>query len=179
MIIDVAYLLVMVLAVFKGVSKGLIIGIFSFVAFIIGIAAALKLSAIVAHYLGNASGSDARWIPVISFIIVFIGVVLLINLGARLLKNLIRVALLGWLDRLGGIILFAIIYTIIFSVLLFFAEKTQFISAETIAGSQVYYWISPWGPKVIDNLGYILPVFKNLFAELQLFFEKIGNKIVV
>ena len=47
----------------------------------------------------------------------------LVGLGARLIKKTINFAMLGWLDRLGGMLLYIIIYTIIFSVILFFAEK--------------------------------------------------------
>ena len=55
MLIDVAFFFVMIVAVFKGFTKGFIVGIFSFIAFIIGLAAALKLSVIVAHHLQTSS----------------------------------------------------------------------------------------------------------------------------
>ncbi|MEO6134767.1 MAG: CvpA family protein [Ginsengibacter sp.] len=179
MIIDVAFFFLMVMAIFKGFTKGFVVGLFSLVAFIIGIAAALKLSAIVAHYLENSTGVSAKWLPVLSFMIVFIIVVLLVNLGAKIIKKTISLAMLGWLDRIGGILLYAILYIIIFSIVLFFFEKTFLLSPATVSASTVHGFVSPWGPKVIDNLGKILPVFKDLFIELQLFFEKIGNKVAV
>jgi membrane protein required for colicin V production len=37
--------------------------------------------------------------------------------------------------------------------------------------------VAPWGPKVINNLGKIIPVFKDLFSQLQSFFETLGHKI--
>ena len=177
MSIDFAFLVVMIIAVFKGYSKGLIVGIFSFIAFIIGLAAALKLSAIVAHHLESGTGISGKWLPVISFAFVFIIVVFLVNIGARILKKTISMAMLGWVDRLGGIILYIILYTIIFSVLLFFGTKTLIIKPETIAASHVYNFVSPWGPKVIDSLGKILPVFKGLFSQLESFFDNIGHKL--
>ena len=176
MIIDVAFFIVMIIAIFKGFSKGLILGIFSLLAFIIGLAAALKLSVIVAHYLENSSGSTAKWLPVLSFLLVFIVVVLLVNLAARIIKKTITLAMLGWADKIGGIILYIIIYTIIFSIILFFAEKTFLVKPEVVAASSVHDYVSPWGPKVINNLGKIIPVFKDLFTQLQSFFENIGHK---
>ncbi len=169
----------MIIAIFKGFSKGLILGIFSLLAFIIGLAAALKLSVIVAHYLENSSGSSAKWLPVLSFMLVFIIVVLLVNLAARIIKKTISLAMLGWVDRIGGIILYIIIYTIIFSIILFFAEKTFLVKPEVVAASSVHDYVSPWGPKVINNLGKIIPVFKDLFTQLQSFFENIGHKFAV
>jgi membrane protein required for colicin V production len=37
--------------------------------------------------------------------------------------------------------------------------------------------VAPWGPKVIDNLGKIIPVFKDLFLQLQSFFENLGHNL--
>ncbi len=177
MSIDVAFFIVMVIAVFKGFTKGFVVGIFSFVAFIIGLAAALKLSAVVAHHLQDSSGVTTKWLPVLSFALVFIVVVLMVNLGARIIKKTIRLAMLGWIDKIAGIILYVIIYTIIFSVILFFAEKTALIKPETIKVSSVYDFVAPWGPAVINRLGKIIPVFKDLFIQLQSFFQNLGDKL--
>lgn len=175
MIIDVAFFIIMILAVFNGYSKGVVVGIFSFLAFVIGLAAALKLSTVVAHHLETPGGISSKWLPVISFVLVFIVVAFLVNIGARIIKKTVSLAMLGWLDRIGGIIFYIIIYTIIFSVILFFAEKTFLIKKKTIAGSFVYDYVTPWGPKVMDNLGKMIPIFKDLFSQLQTFFEKLGH----
>ncbi|MGI8583767.1 MAG: CvpA family protein [Chitinophagaceae bacterium] len=176
MIIDIAFVLVMILAIFKGFRKGLILGIFSLLAFIIGLAAALKLSVIVAAYLKDSAGSLSKWLPVISFMLVFIAVVLLVGLLARLIKKTMQFAMLGWLDSLGGIILYVAIYTIIFSVFLFFASRLFLIEPSTIQDSKIYPYVAPWGPKVIDNLGKIIPIFKDMFSQLQDFFGSLAKK---
>ena len=176
MIIDIAFLITMAIAIFKGYTKGFVVGIFSFFAFIIGLAAALKLSLIVAHYL-ESSSFNSKWLPAISFAIVFIIVILLVNIGARIIKKVINLVMLGWVDKLGGIILYIIIYTIIFSVLLFFAEKTSLLNQDKIAKSSVYEYVAPWGRVVINHLGKIIPVFKDLFAQLQTLFENLGHKL--
>jgi membrane protein required for colicin V production len=177
MLIDVAFFIVMIVAVYKGFTKGFIVGIFSFIAFIIGLAAALKLSVIVAHHLQASSMVTGKWLPVISFALVFIVVVLLVNIGARILKKAVSMVMLGWIDKFAGILLYMCIYTIIFSVILFFAEKTFLIKADTVAASSVHDYVAPWGPKVINNLGRIIPVFKDLFSQLESFFETLGHKI--
>ena len=176
MIIDIAFLVIIILAIFKGLRKGFILGIFSLLAFIIGLAAALKLSVIVAAYLQKNVVTASRWLPVLSFLLVFIAVILLVGLGARLIKKTIDFAMLGWLDRLGGMVLYIIIYTIIFSVILFFAEKLLFLKPEVIAGSVVYKYIVPWGPKVINNIGNIIPFFRDMFIQLESFFESMTKK---
>ena len=177
MSIDIAFYVILLFAVFNGFSKGFIIGIFSLLAFVVGLAAALKLSALLAGYLENSTGISGNWLVFLSFMLVFLGVVLLVNLGARVIRQTVGLAMLGWVDKLAGIFLYILIYTLIFSILLFFAEKTSLLNQTTLEDSRVYKWVAPWGPMVIDNLGKILPVFKGMFNELQSFFESAGSKL--
>lgn len=176
MFIDVAFALLMILALFKGFTKGLILGVFSLLAFMIGLAAALKLSAVVAVYLNEKAGALTKFLPLLSFMIVFIGVVLLVGLVGRIIKKTMRFAMLGWVDRLGGILLYVFIYTIIFSVFLFYAEKLYLIGPATIESSVTHPYISQLGPKVIDNFGNVIPIFKDMFTQLQDFFGNIAKK---
>jgi len=176
MFIDIAFIIVMILAIFRGINKGLLAGVFSLLAFIIGLAAALKLSVIVSAYLQARAGDSGKWLPFLSFTIVFIAVVILVGLLGKLIKKTMQVAMLGWLDKLGGIILFIVINTIIFSIFLFFAAKLLLIQPQTMEDSKVYPYVSQWGPKVIDNLGNIIPVFKDMFTQLQDFFGSLSEK---
>jgi len=179
MILDLLLAVVIILAVIKGFQRGLIIGVFSLVAVIIGLAAAMKLSIVVAGYVGEAVNVSDEWLPVISFALVFIAVVLLIRLGANAIERTVEIVMLGWVNRLGGVLLYAAIYIVVFSVLLFYAEQVDLIRPETIEKSLTYSFIQPWGPKVIDSIGTIIPLFKGMFSELELFFENVSKKISV
>ncbi len=53
MFLDLVLVVILILAVIKGYQRGLIVGIFSFIAIIIGLAAAIKLSTVVADYIGK------------------------------------------------------------------------------------------------------------------------------
>lgn len=177
MLIDIVFAIILILAVMQGYQRGLIVGLFSLVAVIIGIAAAMKLSAVVASRIGNAVNVSEEWLPLISFIIVFIVIVLLIRLGAKAIERTVEVVMLGWLNKLAGVILFVAIYTIVFSVLLFYAEKMQLLQQDLISRSATYPYVQPWGPKVIDGFGSIIPVFKDMFEELEGFFENLSKKV--
>lgn len=177
MTIDFAFFIVIALAVFKGFTKGFVVALFSFFAYVIGLAAALKLSIVAAHYFESSSTLPAKWIIVLSFSIVFIAVVFLVNILGRILKKAVSLAMLGWIDRLAGIVLYILIYLLIFSVILFFLEKTMLLQPETIAASKVHGFVAPWAPVVIDNLGKIVPVFHDLFTQLQAFFGRLSDKL--
>jgi len=175
--IDIIFVVILVIAVIKGLRKGLAVALFSIVAFIIGLAAAIKLSATVAVYLEKNIALSNRWLPVISFLVVFIVVVVLVNLGGKLVEKTFEMAFLGWVNRIGGAIFYVLLYTLIFSILLFYAEKMHFIKQETVSNSIAYPYLKPWGPAVINTLGKIIPLFKDSFQQLESFFESLSDKI--
>ena len=175
--IDIIFAILIVIAIFKGYKKGLIIAIFSIVAFIVGLAAALKLSATVAAYLQNSVSISGKWLPFLSFVMVFGLVAVLVGMGGKLIEKTFEMALLGWANRTGGILLFVILYTIIFSIFLFYAEKIHLFEEATIQSSKVFPFITPWGPKVINAFGTILPIFKDMFTQLSNYFESLSPKI--
>ena len=179
MIIDIIFVILIVLALIQGYRRGLIVAVFSLISIIVGLAAAIKLSAVVANHLGHTVKVSDKWLPVISFAIVFIVVVFLIRLGAKAIQKLTEAMMLGWANRLGGIILYAVIYITIFSVLLFYANQVKIIKPETIKGSVTYSFIQPWGPKAIDGFASVIPFFKDMFTQLEGFFSRIPGKISV
>lgn len=169
----------MAFAVYRGFSRGLIVAVFSLVACILGLAAALKLSAVLAAYLGQSEGMQGRWWPVLCFIAVFLGVVILVRLGATALEKVVQWSMLGWLNRLGGILLYVLIFTVVFSVMLWMANQVYWLSPETKLQSAVYPYIEPVGPWVMQRMGSVIPVFKDMFAALEGFFEQAAREIPV
>lgn len=173
--IDFLFILVVVMAVIKGLSKGFIVGLFSFLAYFIGLAAALKLSSAVAAYIQGGE-EPSVWMPVIAFFMVFMAVVLLVNLSARFVRGLVKAATLGWADRLGGVAFFLIIYIFIFSVLIFYAGELKWLSEDMRDASKVYPYVAPVGPFMVNALGKVFPFFQDLFEQLKLFFENLNKK---
>ena len=177
MILDLIVAVILVIAIFKGFQRGLIVGVFSFIAIIVGLAAAIKLSVVVAEHLGRSVNISGRWLPIISFILVFIVVVVLVRLGANLIQRTVQTAMLGWVNRLGGMIFYIAIYVAVLSVLLFYAEQVHLFKQETFDRSATYSYIRPIGPKAVDAIGTIIPFFKNMFIQLENFFEGISRKL--
>ena len=175
--IDIIFAILLIIAVIKGIRKGMVVALFSIIAFIIGLAAALKLSAMMAGYLEKNVSVSGKWLPFISFAVVFFVVVILVNWGGKLVEKTFEMAFLGWANKIAGAILYAALYTIIFSIFLFYAEKIHLLQPEAIKQSIVYSFVKPWGPAVIDNFGKIIPLFKDSFTRLEDFFEGVSNKM--
>lgn len=172
MFVDILFFVIIIAAVLKGYSKGLIVAVFSFFSIIVGIAVALKLSASVAVWLQKSTTISAYWLPFIAFALVIIGVAIIIRLGAKAIEKAAQFAMLGWANKLGGIVLFFALYISLFSVFLFYANKMQLLQAHTLAQSKTYFFIEPWAPQIIAGFSKVLPFFKDVFVQLESFFQK-------
>ena len=176
MYIDLIFLIILLVALIKGLRQGIIVALFSMLALIVGLAAAIKLSAVVAMHLKENLQVSERWLPILAFLLVFIIVIFAVRWIAGLIKMAADAAWLGWADKLGGAVLYIFIYITIYSVFLFYATNLHVLQNELVANSKTYPFIEPWGPKVIDFMGSAIPVFKNMFKELQDFFAQIAAK---
>lgn len=175
--IDIFFCIIVFLAILQGWKKGLILALFSMVCGLIGLAAAVKLSAVLATHMRSDLHMTTRWLPVIAFILVFILAILITRWAGRLLEKLIQLVLLEWLNKLGGILLFLILYLAIYSIILFYGTKTQVISKSAIDNSHFYTLIAPFGPSVIRFITGFIPFGQDMFNALEGFFDKIARDI--
>lgn len=177
MILDIILVIVIIVAMIRGYQKGLIVGVFSFIALVIGLAAAIKLSTVVAGYIGRSVKISQQWLPLIAFALIFLVVVLLVRAAAAFIEKSVQFVMLGWLNRLGGIIFYVAIYVTIFSVVLFYAEQMKIIQPATTIKSITYSYIQPVGPEAINSFGAVVPVFKNMFSDLKHFFSNMSHNM--
>lgn len=174
MLIDILFAVTMLLAVFKGWTKGLVVGLFSLLALVVGMAAALKLSGSFALYMQQQVGHPSPLWPVVAFVLIFLVVALVIRLLARLLEKALQLALLGWVNRLAGILLYIVAYAVLFSIALWFADQLYLITPTMKVSSRLYAWIAPLGPQVIGYCGDLVPWFRDIFQQLETFFQQIS-----
>jgi membrane protein required for colicin V production len=176
MVIDFISVALIILSLIKGLRKGLVVAVFSLLAFVIGLAAALKLSAVVAEYLGASTSISQKWLPMLAFLIIFFLVALLVRLGARAVESVMQMTMLGWLNKLGGIVFYLLVYFLVYSIILFYATKLHIMKSETIQTSTTYPIIYPMAPIVMDAIGQVVPFFKNMFSDLEGFFENLSRR---
>ena len=118
--LDIIVIIAMAFAVIKGIRNGLIIAVFSILAFVIGLAAALKLSTVVAAWLSQSTNINMQWLPFIAFALVFFITVFAIRFVAKLIEKAVDMAWMGWVNKLAGVFVYAVLYALILSVLFFY-----------------------------------------------------------
>jgi len=178
MFIDICLLAILGFAVFKGLTQGLVMAVCSFLTIIVGLAAAVKTSSLVARWLSGTIDVQASWLPFLAFALIMIAVMLLARIAGKLVETTLHLSMLGWANRLGGILLFGCIYITLFSVVLFYLERLHLLKPETVAASTTYPYIYFWGPEALQLFGKLLPVFKGMFGELSQFFGSLGQNPV-
>ena len=177
MIIDNVFIVLLIIAFLKGAKKGLIQSLFTFLAFFVGLAAAIKLSAVVANHLSHQTTLGSKWIPFISFILVFAVVVILVRALGKFVEKANEMVMMGWINKIGGVLLYLFLYGIIYSILLFYLKNLGILKPTTIQASKFYPYLSPLAPDAINILGNIIPFFKDVFVELERYFGVVSENI--
>ena len=177
MALDVIGIILLLLFFIRGYTKGFIVAAFSVLAILLGILCALKLSQSFAAWLLAKGWVTSGWVQVISYMVLFIGVVIVVNLIAKLLQKAVETLMLGFVNRLIGGLLYVILGLILWSSLLWIGGHMHIIGAETIASSKTYPWLSKVAPWFFGQIGDLVPFFKDTFSKLETFFDAVNQKI--
>ena len=107
-IIDIILLICFVPAVVNGIRKGFISQVISIVSIIAGVWVSYEFSTIVAEWIGQYIQASENVLHLVAFALIMVGVFLLLALLARLIESLVNFVMLGWLNKLLGVV-FALI----------------------------------------------------------------------
>ena len=107
-IIDIILLICFVPAVINGIRKGFISQVISIVSIIAGVWVSYEFSTIVAEWIGQYIQASENVLHLVAFALIMVGVFLLLALLARLIESLVNFVMLGWLNKLLGVV-FALI----------------------------------------------------------------------
>ena len=173
MAIDIIYLLFLGLFMIRGYNKGFVVALFSFVAIILGVMGALKLSGSLSKVLF----SDSQWAPFVTYILVFILIVWLVRFGAKLIEKSFEAVALGFINKLSGAVLYGFIVSFVFSSLLWLLNQMGVIKPETRVESKVYALIEPFAPALFALIGKLFPFAQTIFRDLSHFFDHVNQKL--
>ncbi len=150
--IDIVLLLLLLFAAINGFRKGLILEVASLAALILGVWGAIEFSYITTGFLTDKAGLETDNLNLISFIVTFVVIVILVHLVGSSLSKLVEVAMLGWINRITGLVFGFIKTAFILSILLLVFNKidneVHIISPDTKADSQLYEPIRKFAPSV-------------------------------
>lgn len=176
--IDILYIIVIISAIYNGYKNGFVGAVLSTIGIFIGIAAAIKMSVVVIHFLSGNTSLNAKWLPFIAFLLVFLLVMLAVRLLSKMIEAALSTLMMGWLNKTLGMLLYAFIYTAFFSVVVaYFITVSNINFSELSSRSLILPMLLELGPWILDLLSEILPFLKNSYEELQEFFGNWSTRI--
>lgn len=151
--VDIAILIPMLYAAYKGIKKGFIIEIATLIALIVGIYGALHFSFYTEGLLTDKTDLNAKYVPLTAMALTFIALVIGIHFLARFIEKLVKLVALGLVNRIFGMVFSLTKMGLIISFLLVFInsldEKYNLIAAETKQNSMLYEPFSAFGPMIL------------------------------
>jgi membrane protein required for colicin V production len=154
--IDIILCIPLVWGLYKGFMKGLIVEAATFIAFGLGVWGGIHFSEMVATFLKEKAGWNSAYLPIVSFAITFLGIVILIYFIAKLIQRMAEGMALGPFNKIGGAIFGALKFGMVMSVVIFvidaMEESYPLISFKTKEESLLYKPIGKIAPTLIPAL---------------------------
>ena len=146
--------------IIRGLSKGFLEQALALVGIVLSVWAAFRFSSLVCTWIKPYLEVSETVLSVISFALILVVVALVAILVGKLLTKLLELAMLGWLDKVLGLVLALAVNALAIGVVIVLFDtlnlKFGFVKPEVLDGSVVY--------TALKDLSYLVfPYLKELF----------------
>jgi membrane protein required for colicin V production len=164
--IDIIILVPVAWFAFSGFRKGLIIEVATLVGLFLGIYAGIYLSDFVSGLLVSWFGFNSNYSSIISFTIIFLGIIILMYILAKSLEKVANLTALGVFNKIGGAFFGVLKMVFIISILIYIFNKIddqqRLLKKETREKSLLFTPISNFALKMVPKLREVkIPDIKN------------------
>ena len=155
---------ILIIALLKGYKNGFIRALISFFSLFIGLILAFQFAGWVASQLKEHTKIASHWLPFISFLFILILVLIVLKWTASLLQQTAEWLMLGWLNKLLGIVLYGFIYFTMLSATIYFLQILGVIEVEKMKETYSYTWLQKWWPFCMEKMAVWLPSIKSTLS---------------
>ena len=160
-ILDIIILICLIPALIQGIFKGFISQAISIISLILGAWASARFTGTVCQWLAQYIPGLEQSLRIAAFVLIFIVVIVGLTLLGKLLEKVIKLVMLGWMNRLLGAV-FALVKWLLVMGLLAVAfnsinETLGLVKPEVIAQSHLY-------PMLTGIADTVFPYLKNLLT---------------
>jgi membrane protein required for colicin V production len=150
--IDIVLGILLVLAAINGFQKGFIAEVASIAALVLGIWGAIKFSYITSEFLIENFKWQTDYMNIISFAITFVVIVVLVHIVGNTVSKLLSAAMLGFVNKLAGLVFGILKSALILSIILVVFDKidedVNILSEKTKENSRMYEPIRSFAPSI-------------------------------
>lgn len=160
-ILDIVLLVCLIPALIQGLRKGFIAQVVAIISLVLGGWLAYKFSAVVTEWLAQWLDVTGQALNIISFILIFAVVVTLLFLLGKILEASVKIILLGWLNKLLGLVFALFKYALVIGLLVILFDsindKFSLVSRSYLDSSFMY--------SGLKSISYsVFPYLKSLFV---------------
>ncbi len=143
--LDIVIFCIIAFLVINGIRKGFIISLFTLIALILGIWAALHYSGFMSSLLVKTFHPTGNWLIILSYFLTFLLVVIVVIIIGKLLERVVKTVGLGIPNRIiGG--LFGLVkgilgVTVLLFIIVHFDPKEKLITQKTKETSLCYPYV--------------------------------------
>jgi membrane protein required for colicin V production len=153
---------------FNGFRKGLLLEVLSLVAWFIAVILGLQFLNLAIPTMRGVVGEAYGFLPFITFLVVFVFIIIAVRVVGVLIKKVIHLTPLGMFDSLGGSVLGGLKWCLGVSLFLYVLNLTGItITNAALRKSEVYPIIAKATPYALNVLGFFLPFVKTLLSTLK------------
>lgn len=154
--IDIILGLLLVFSAIGGFKKGLIAELASLAALILGVWGAIEFSDITAEFLMENLNLQTKHLNIISFVVTFVVIVILVHVVGNVVNKLVDTVMLGFVNRLAGLVFGILKSALILSIILVVFDKIdediEILSNRAKAESRLYEPIRSFAPSIFPFL---------------------------
>ena len=140
--LDIILLICFLPGIIRGISKGFLEQALSLVGIVLSVWAAFKFSALVCGWLKPYLSLSETTLNVVAFALILIAVCIVVLLVAKLLTKVLEMSMLGWLDKILGLVFALVVNALLLGVFIILFDtlnlKFGFVKPEVLDGSIVY-----------------------------------------
>jgi len=106
-------------------------------------------------------------LPFISFLVIFIAIILLVNLFGKLVKKMVDMTLLGGVDKFAGAIVGIVKWAIGLSIILWLTNNFGIELPGQDEELVLYPFLAELGPSLITALDVVLPFAEEMLESIK------------
>ena len=136
--IDITFLIAFALGFRHGYTRGIISTVFNVLAYIFGVVLAFKITPTTTNIMERLFNSDNPSMFIAAFLVNVIIIMFMLRQTANAVEGVLNAVYLGAINRVLGGAVMSGISILIFSILVWFAVRVQFVNEATIRESRTY-----------------------------------------
>ena len=165
--IDLIILIPLAIGAIRGFRKGFILEIITLLALILAVIGGFHFLHWGMSVLSENFQLSGKFLPFLAFLLIFVGIIAIVNAIGQALKKIIHMAFLGGIDRIAGAVLGAVKFVFLFSILIwvfhvFGIEMPQHLQDDSF----LYAYVVAVAPATVDLFGFIIPASTNLMDKI-------------